>query len=352
MFMGSSFVKISLFDNRCFANTKSVVYLDQYSLHKSLKTYFMTNLRNLKITLAVAAVAITSVFVLSSWDFKNSNAVWNDYGYDECDTVPKKQNKEKKIRDLDDVIDELNDADFKIDMEKIQRELRESMKKLDMQKIQLDMEKAMKDVDFEKIRKEFESSMSKVDLANIQKEMANAMKEFDAVKLQKELQESMSKIDFEKIEKEMANAMKEFDAVKLQKELQESMSKIEWEKMKTEFDKVKEIDMKKMQLDMEKVQDELSKIGPEIEKSMEQAKVGIEKAKVEMKEYNEFVDGLEKDGLLKRKDGYTIKHVNDELFINGKKASDATYNKYKPFLEKHKKFNIEKTDDDFDMDID
>ena len=45
----------------------------------------MTNLRNLRIPLAVAAVAITSVFVLSSWDIKNTYAAWNDNGYDKYD---------------------------------------------------------------------------------------------------------------------------------------------------------------------------------------------------------------------------------------------------------------------------
>src|SRR6187431_3771201 len=102
----------------------------------------MTNLRNLRIPLAVAAVAITCVFVLSSWDFKNTYAAWNDNGYDNCDTIPK---KEKKIRDLDDVLDELNAVDFKIDMEKMQKESNESMKNFDTQKFQLDIERAMRD---------------------------------------------------------------------------------------------------------------------------------------------------------------------------------------------------------------
>ena len=194
--------------------------------------------------------------------------------------------------------------------------------------------------------------MSKIDFGNIEKEMAKAMKEFDAVKLQKELQESIGKIEFDKVQKDMEKAMKEFDGVKIQKEFQESMEKINWEKMKIEFEKVKEIDMKNLQLDMEKMQTELSKIGPEIEKSLEKAKVGIEKAKEEMKEYKGFVDGLEKDGLLNKKEEYTIKHNDGELFINGKKASDATYNKYKTFLEKHKTFTIEKSDDNFNIDID
>lgn len=277
----------------------------------------MTNLRNFRIPLAIVAVAITSVFVLSSWDFKNNYAAWNDNDYGNCDTIPK---KEKKIRDLDDVLDELNGVDFKMDMEKMQKELNESMKKLDMKKMQLDVQKAMSNVDFEK--------------------------------MQKELEQSMAKIDFGNMEKEMAKAMKEFDAAKLQRDIQESMQKIEWDKMKTELDKVKEIDMSKMQLDMEKMQAELSKIGPEVEKSLENAKVGVEKAKVEMKEYKGFVDGLEKDGLINKKEPYTIKHDNRELFINGKKASDATYKKYRSFLEKRKKFTIEKSDDDFNIDID
>jgi chromosome segregation ATPase len=146
----------------------------------------------------------------------------------------------------------------------------------------------------------------------------------------------------------MAEAMKKFDGVKLQKELQESMQKIEWDKMKTEFDKFKDIDMKKFQLDMDKMKLEMEKLGPEMEK----AKESIEKAKEEMKEYKEFVDGLEKDGLINKKENYTIKHKDGELLINGKKASDATYKKYKSFLDKHKTFRLEKSEDDFDLDID
>lgn len=85
---------------------------------------------------------------------------------------------------------------------------------------------------------------------------------------------------------------------------------------------------------------------------MEKAKVEIEKAKVEIKEYKGFVNGLENDGLINKKEGYSLKHKDGELFINGKKASEQTYNKYRPFLEKHKKFNMKKDDDDFDIDMD
>lgn len=264
----------------------------------------MTNLKNMRLPLIIVTVAAASLLILSSWDFKNSNAIWNDEFYDQTDTLPKKDSREKKIRDLDDVLDELNNVDIKIDMEKVQKELAEAMKKLDAQKIQFDVEKALRDVDFQKI--------------------------------QKEIKESMAKIDWDKMKTEM----------------EESMRKIDWDKMRAEMEKVKEIDMKNFQQEMEKMQKELSKIKPEIEKSLENAKVEIEKAKAEIKEYKDFVDGLEKDGLLKKSEQYTIKHKDGQLIINGKKASDATYNKYKKFLQKHKEFNIEKDEDDFNIDLD
>jgi hypothetical protein len=96
----------------------------------------------------------------------------------------------------------------------------------------------------------------------------------------------------------------------------------------------------------------MKELGPKIKKEMEKAKVEMEKAKAEMKEYKGFVDGLDNDGLINKKEAYTLKHKDSELFINGKKATEQTYSKYRNFLEKHKKFNIEKSDDDFDIDVD
>ena len=130
------------------------------------------------------------------------------------------------------------------------------------------------------------------------------------------------------------------------------MAKVNWEKIKTEMEKVKEVDMKNLEIEMKKVQEEMKDLGPKMEKEMAKAKESLEKAKAEIKEFKTFVDGLEKDGLISKKEGYTLKHKDGELLINGKKASEQTYNKYRSFLEKHKKFSIEKNDDDFDMNLD
>ncbi len=101
-----------------------------------------------------------------------------------------------------------------------------------------------------------------------------------------------------------------------------------------------------------KLEIEMKDLGPKIEKEMQKAKVEIEKAKVEMKEYKGFVDGLDKDGLINKKEGYTIRHKNGELIINGKKQPADVYSKYRSFLEKHTKFNIKKSNDDFNIDTD
>lgn len=241
----------------------------------------MTSQKKTSITLACIVFAISSVIILSSWDFKQPSPVLDDLQAI-TDTIPK---KEKKIRDLDDVLDELNTVQFQVDMEKIRKEITEAMSKIDRDKIRLEVEKALKEVDIDKIRSEVETSLAKVD----------------------------------------------------------------WAKIKAEIEKVKEVDMKKLEVDMKKVEEELKKIGPEIEKSMEKAKVDIEKAKVEIKEYKDFIEGLDKEGLLNKKEGYSVVHKDGELIVNDKKVSDEVYKKYKPFLEKHKKFNIKKSDSDFNI---
>ena len=81
--------------------------------------------------------------------------------------------------------------------------------------------------------------------------------------------------------------------------------------------------------------EEMKKIGPEIEKELKKAKLEIEKAKTELKEYKSFVDGLEKDGLINKKESYSIKYKNGKLTINDKEASDKTHEKYRDFLDKH-----------------
>ncbi len=74
-------------------------------------------------------------------------------------------------------------------------------------------------------------------------------------------------------------------------------------------------------------------------------------AKTELKEYKTFENGLQNDGLINKKEAYTIEHKDGQLIINGKIQPESVYNKYRTFLEKHKKFKLEKDENDFDLDV-
>jgi len=248
--------------------------------------------------LPVAFVACFSIILLSWGGQKQAHQQKSEQNI--TDTIPKNK-ADKKIRDLDDVLDELDRAELKVDMEKVNEQLKEAMKQIDRAKIQMEIDKALKEVDMEKIRAE----VNKV--------------------------------------------TNEIDAAKIDKELKESLASVDWEKMNKQMEEMKKIDMSKLDADMKKMEIEMKGLGPKIEKEMENAKASIEKAKVEMKEYKGFVDGLEKDGLINKKEGYTIQHRNGELIINGKKQPADVYNKYRTFLKKHEKFTIKKSDDDFNI---
>ena len=220
------------------------------------------------------------------------------------DTIPKK--KELKIRNLDEALGDTDKIKIDIDLGKLNIELAE-------------------------IRPEIEK-----EIANAKIEMDNAMKELDMVNLKKEIDASLADVDWKKINEEV-NA---------------SVSKIDCDKIKKELKELKEINLDKINIDLKGMNEELQKIKPVLEINLKNVNVEIEKAKAELKEYKTFTDGLENDGLINKKENYTIRHKNGELIINGKTQPAGVYSKYRDFLEKHKSLTIEKSDDDFNIDHD
>ncbi len=266
---------------------------------------------NSKLILAILAVSITAGLV--SWYPHSQNRFEQPFS----DTVPKKSmEKEKKIRDLDEALEEMEKAGIQLDAAKMQKEIAGAMNNIDVEKMKMQVEKALQQVDM--------------------------------AKMQHEVETSLAKVDWEKMKGEMANAMNEVDIKKIQQEVKASLQKIDWDKMKAEIEKVKDIDMSKMKMEMDKMKVGLTKIKPEIEK----AKIKMEMAKTEIKEYKAFVDGLENDGLINKKEGYSLKHKDGLLEINGKKVSEQVNSKYRLFLEKHKTFTIRKDGDNFYIDMD
>lgn len=250
--------------------------------------------------IVLAALILLSTVALLSWD--RHQAPRQQQQTSGKDTIP--QQRERKVRDLDEALAELDEIDFKIHIEKAMASVAEAMKQVDAQKLQLEVQKAMQEV------------------------------------------------NMEKVQEDIKKAMKEIDFNKIQAEVQESLAKVDWNEIKEEMNKAKQIDFAELEKEMQKVKEEMKKIEPQIKEELAKAKVEIEKAKEEVREYKNFVDGLEKDGLLNKKEDYTIRHKDGKLTINGKEVSPQIYSKYRSFLEKHKELRIEKNADNFHLDRD
>jgi virulence-associated protein VapD len=311
-----------------FRNTKMIVYLIRSISSNNLNlksTVMKPRLKNASRLSLVALILIATV-ALISWKKQDKPADQKQNQHAYTDTVP---SKDRKVRDLDQALNQLDNLDLQAQIDQAMASVAEVMKNIDAEKLHLEVEKALASVDMEKVN------------ADVKK----ALKEIDFEKIQNEVKASLEKVNWDEVKIDIENAKKEIDAT----------SKIDFEQINRELAKATE-EIKKISPEIEKelakAKVEIEKIRPELEKELAKAKVDIEKAKEEIREYKNFVDGLEKDGLLDKKDDYSIIHKNGKLIVNGKEASSAVYTKYKSFLDKHKKLNIEKSDDSFNMDDD
>jgi hypothetical protein len=272
-----------------------------------------------RMQLPAIIIACALLITLSAWKenkFAQAQQITSD-------TLPKKN--EKQIKDFDDALKEL---------ERAQIELEHNLKNMppidfDGEKIRAEVEKAMKDFDGEKLKLQAEQAMKQVDMQKVKEQMEAAMKQ----------------IDMEKIKLQIAEAMKELDAQKLRLQAQEALAKVDMEKIKVQMEEIKKVQVPKIEAEMKKIK-------PQIDEALKKAKVEIEKAKQDIKEYKAFEDALEKDGLINKKENYSIEHKDGQLIINGKVQPQAVYNKHRSFLEKHKQFKWEKDDDGLDLDND
>jgi hypothetical protein len=167
----------------------------------------------------------------------------------------------------------------------------------------------------------------------------------DVAKMKAEIERSLKDLDPEKMKADLEAIKKEVDAAKIKADVEASLSKVDIEKVRADLERMKNEELPKIEA-------QLKKMGPEIEASMKEAKKSMEKAKQEMQEYKDFIEGLDKDGLINRKQDYRIEHEDGVLKINGNVQPASVYNKYKAFLEKHKDFTIKKEADDFNIDVD
>lgn len=277
-------------------------------------------LRELPIALGISSLVI----VTTAWQVQPPKQAHTTT----TDTIP-----DKKVRNIDDALQQL---------EKSKQELERALK-------EKNWEKEMKDaldkiqIDGEKIKIEIAAAMKDLDTKKIQLDIEKAMKEVDLDKMKIELQQNVEKIDMKEMKQQIEKAIKEIDVDKIKLDIDASISKIDLDKIKIELDKVKDIDLKQME-------DQLKKIEPEIEKSIQSARESIEKAKTELLEHKNFINDLDKDGLIDKDKTYTIAYKKGELTINGKKQPAEVVKKYNGFLKDRKDFTIKKDNEDFKID--
>jgi chromosome segregation ATPase len=248
-----------------------------------------------------------------------------------CDTVPAKiyDKTDKDITnnksgDIDQGIEQLDRAMEKLDkqldgkqLEKMQQQIEESLSQVDLSKIQQSISEAMKKVDLEKMRLDAELAIKKVDWDKIQNDLQSAMEEAKDNKHVKEIQAELQKAMKEA--KKSLDASKKVDMEKIREKLDES--RIQWEK-----------ESRKIQKALNDAKEEMSENKQNLKQGLEEARQGISKAKEELVSYKNMISLMEKDGLLKSNEDYSIKYHSGELIINGQKQPKEVTDKYKTYL--------------------
>jgi len=117
------------------------------------------------------------------------------------------------------------------------------------------------------------------------------------------------------------NEAKKTDTKRMQEEMQKMRAELEKQKMK-------------MQLDMKKMNEEIRLNKLDMEKELRNAKEQVENSKAEMMNYKTMINEMEKDGLLKTSEDYTIEFKSGALYINGKQQPESVSAKYKKYLNK------------------
>ncbi|RYZ15510.1 MAG: hypothetical protein EOO16_27305, partial [Chitinophagaceae bacterium] len=121
----------------------------------------------------------------------------------------------------------------------------------------------------------------------------------------------------------------------------EGMSRVDLSHARTEMARARR-EMARVQADLPRHIEEARLAQVDARRSMAEAGRSMEKARAEMKEYEAFENNLAQAGLIDKND-YKIEHRDGKLFLNDKEQPAAVYQKYRGFLDKHKKFTWRKS---------
>ena len=271
--------------------------------------------RQLPLALLASGLVITA----AAWQTRPARTVQA-----KTDTVPDRQ---KKIRDIDDVLDELDRG--KVEVE-------QSLRNTDWSKVQADIKRSMKEIDGEKLKAQVEEALRSVDMAKIQVDVQKELASIDMVKMKADLQKQLAGIDAQKLQLDARKIVQEIDVEKIRAQVEASLKAVDADKIKMSIDKA----------GLDKIGENMEKIKPDIERSIADARRGIERAQKEVRNYKDLIEALDHDGALNKKGNYTIEYKGGTLTVNGKQLQARKYSK---FLESSKDFTIKKDVDSFNI---
>ncbi len=247
------------------------------------------------------------------------------------DTLP---DRSKKIRNIDEAIKEVDQADDELDLKKYYQ---------DFQKIETGIEKTLQDIHVNEaeIKKQLAAAMKQIDAAKIQASIEKAFKEIDLKQIQASVHQSLNNLEMEKIKLKIDQALNKVDLNQIKADVNASIAKINWDKIKDQLEEVKDIDRLK-------IEKELQNIRPEIEKSLKAAHLDLERTKRELQVYKTLIGTLRKDGLIQQ-DHFKIQFAQGALYINDQKQSKEILSKYASILNGLKDFTIISDENHFDI---
>lgn len=211
-----------------------------------------------------------------------------------------------------DTIPKNHTTEIEINLEDINQTIRKSMEAV---------EKSIKSIEWNKIAQEVDQSLRQVDLAKMQ--LGNSLKKADWDKIKQEIDRSMNLIDMNKMR---------IDMEKMKTDINHSLKEITIEALRKSVEEMKKINFDELKRGMESVK-------KEIELNKDHLKIEMGKLTAEMAEVKEMTGGMEKDGLINKKESNTVEYKDKQLLINGKKQSQQVSDKYsKYFKGDHFKF--------------
>ena len=235
-----------------------------------------------------------------------------------------------KAIDVAGISKEVSTALAEVDWDGISADVNNAMKEIDWEQINLDIEQAMKDAG-----KELNDPAVRDEIRAKLKE-ARAEARHGAAEAQRALEDAHG---------DLAEAQKEIEVVRRERAnatTNRAQGRNQSAEGRERTDAPRDVAKARVAITSARGKDSKAPV------AMARAGNGFSYSYSSSNSYEKMLKEMEKDGLINRKDGFSIKKTADKLYINGKSQGNHVYNRYRKYL---KGDNIVIKGDDEDLTI-